>query len=406
MKFVDLLLFVSFFIHLSAFAQKPSNLSDEEYQALFETSSSNTKTPVNPIPVNPITLNQGNGNVANNRNFIDTSLILDVAGAYFDHDQNTHLGAHDPGNSGFNLQQLEMHMKSNVDPYFSMQANLVFSQFGVEIEEAYANTTSLPYGLKIKGGQFLTAFGRLNPTHPHQWSFVDQPWVNGLFFGGEGSRGLGSELSILMPLPWYVEIVSSLSEAKNACCARSFLGSNNLPVRNAGDLLSTSAIKQFFDLHSDLGLSLGLSYQVGPNATGQYNKSEIFGGDLYLRYRPVQSVERRSLSLQAEWMVRRQQRPNVVIEDFGGYIALIAQVFLRWESAFRYEKIGGKADVLLDPSWGRPEQRFSFQITFYPTHFSRLRLQLQRMETSQMEQGYGVMLNLETMIGSHGAHQY
>jgi len=32
-------------------------------------------------------------------------------------------------------------------------------------------------------------------------------------FGGEGNRGLGVELSYLTPLPWYVELVASVTGA-------------------------------------------------------------------------------------------------------------------------------------------------------------------------------------------------
>ena len=54
-----------------------------------------------------------------------------------------------------------------VDPYFRFDSNLVFSQFGVEIEEAYATTLDLPANLQVRAGQFLTRFGRINATHPH-----------------------------------------------------------------------------------------------------------------------------------------------------------------------------------------------------------------------------------------------
>ena len=43
-------------------------------------------------------------------------------------------------------------------------------------------------------------FGRHNPTHPHAWDFIDQPFVMTRMFGGEGNRGLGLELSWLTPL--------------------------------------------------------------------------------------------------------------------------------------------------------------------------------------------------------------
>ncbi len=101
----------------------------------------------------------------------DISFILDFAMAWFSDAEPLQLGAHDPNQIGFTFQQLEAHIESRVDPYFDFQANLVFSLFGVELEEAYAQTLALLGGFKLKMGQFLLPFGRMNPTHPHAWNF-------------------------------------------------------------------------------------------------------------------------------------------------------------------------------------------------------------------------------------------
>ena len=143
---------------------------------------------------------------------LDLAFILDVAGAWFS-DEPLQTGAHDPSDTGFHLQQLEMSIGANVDHLFDLRANLVFSAFGVEVEEAYGRTLALPGGLQARMGQFLTRMGRLNATHPHAWSFVDQPLVNGTFLGSEGSRGLGAEVSWLAPTPWYVELLASATDA-------------------------------------------------------------------------------------------------------------------------------------------------------------------------------------------------
>src|SRR4051794_11245653 len=75
-------------------------------------------------------------------------------------------GGHDPQQTGFNIQQVELTCGSNVDLYFRADAALVLTSKGIEIEEAYATTLGLPLDLQLKAGQFFTAFGRFNPTHP------------------------------------------------------------------------------------------------------------------------------------------------------------------------------------------------------------------------------------------------
>ena len=134
---------------------------------------------------------------------LDIAVILDTALAWFS-EEGLQTGAHDPTDTGFHLQQVEMALGQNVDHLFELRAYLVFTQFGVELEEAYGRSLALPGGFQFRAGQFLTRMGRLNATHPHAWSFIDQAMVNGTFLGSEGSRGAGLEVSWLAPLPWYV----------------------------------------------------------------------------------------------------------------------------------------------------------------------------------------------------------
>ena len=119
----------------------------------------------------------------------------------------------------------------------------MFSQFGVEVEEAYGTTLALPWNLQLRAGQFLTRFGRINSTHPHTWAFLDQPLVVGTFFGGEGNRGLGLEVSWLASfLPWYVELVGSSHQANGDCCMRSYYGAQDLGVKELTDFVYTTAL--------------------------------------------------------------------------------------------------------------------------------------------------------------------
>lgn len=344
----------------------------------------------------------------------DIAFILDVAGAYFSSDEPLQPGGHDPNHTGFTFQQLEMAVGANVDPFLRFDANLVFAQFGVEVEEAYATSLALPANLQLRAGQFLTRFGRLNNTHPHAWTFSDQPLVNGRFFGSEGSRGLGAELSLLVPLPWFVELVASTTEAAGECCARSFYGADDLGVEGPGDLLYTTALKQFFPFTDALSLMWGLSAQFGPNASGNGNRSEIYGTDLYLRWRPVGSPDREALTWQTEVMHRRRQVPHDVLTDEGGYTQLAMRWTPEWETALRAERVGsaGSADPL-DPDVSEDQARYSAALTFFPSHFSRVRLQGSFAEPGTITASgthaspiWGAMLGLELVAGAHGAHGF
>src|SRR6266404_7585170 len=141
------------------------------------------------------------------------------------------VGDHDPQQRGFNARNIELAFDGAVDPYFEGFANIVFkldndNQTDVEVEEAFLQTTSLPFNLQLKAGQFFAAFGRLNPTHPHTWDFADTPLVNGLFLGPDGLRGVGAQISWTLPLPWYSQLIFASQNGR---------GSTGFSFRNPGD---------------------------------------------------------------------------------------------------------------------------------------------------------------------------
>lgn len=337
----------------------------------------------------------------------DMAFILDFNLAAFSAEKPLQLGAHDPNRNGFNFQQLELSLGSIVDPYSRLDGNLVFTPFGVEIEEIYATSLGLPANLQVRGGQFLTRFGRINATHPHSWDFVDQTLAIGKFFGGEGNFGLGAELSWLSPLPWYLEVVGSATDAGGAGTARSFFGANDLGVLGPADLQLTGAVKQFFPLTPDWSVSWGLSGAFGPNPTGRSNRTEIYGTDLYLKYKPVEGDGYPAASLTTEAMARRRQIPGNVLSDQGGYATLAWHWSPNWGAAARYEAVTGTADDYLDPEWTGNRQRVSADVTYSPTEFSRLRLQGSAdYPTWRPDPIFAGLLAFEVAVGAHGAHKF
>src|SRR6059058_2578311 len=174
----------------------------------------------------PITIGGG-------RNYMNISFDGLFALAYSSARDLNHIevGDHDPQQRGFNARNTELALDGAVDPYFEGFANIVFkldndNETEVEVEEAFMQTTNLPYNLQLKAGQFFAAFGRLNPVHPHAWEFVDTPLVNGLFLGPDGLRGVGAQTSWTLPLPWYSQLIFASQNGR---------GSTGFSFRNPGD---------------------------------------------------------------------------------------------------------------------------------------------------------------------------
>jgi hypothetical protein len=336
--------------------------------------------------------------------FLDIALILDVAASYFDSVGNTWGGGHDPARDGVTLQQLEMSLGAAVDPYFRLDSNLVFTEFGVEVEEAYATTTALPGRLQLRAGQFLSRFGRANPTHPHTWNFADQSLVIGRFFGSEGGRGLGGEVSWLAPLPWYLELVGAVQYTAGECCSRAWLDPEAPGGPPYGPVFS-GALKQFFALSPAWSMLLGASWQTGSNGTGYRNDTDLYGTDLFLKWRPVGSPELAFVSLQVEAMHRRRQVPFDLIADWGGYAELTYKPLRRWAFSTRHDLVTSNDRDPLDGAYADLTQRSSLGASFYPSHFSRVRLQGSLVDRDG-ELGWGVITQLEVVSGAHGTHSF
>ncbi len=101
-----------------------------------------------------------------------------------------------------------------------------------------------------------------------------------------------------------------------------------------------------------------------------------------MKYRPLDEPVPPVVSLQSEWFYRRREMPDEVLQDFGGYAQALYRFAERWSIAARYEygspAYGDGGDVVedpLDPEWSQVRRRYAANVTFYPTEFSRLRLQ-------------------------------
>lgn len=150
------------------------------------------------------------------RNFIpDISFILDSSYLYRNLENNIYSNLNVPGftnfsdqeingNNGFNLNYGELALFSSVDPYFDLTGIFHFTLNEVEIDEAYINTRSLPYGLQLKAGKFLSSVSKVSSQHPHYWDFADPPLVNKSFFGDEGLSEKGAQLTWLAPTDLYL----------------------------------------------------------------------------------------------------------------------------------------------------------------------------------------------------------
>ena len=343
------------------------------------------------------------------------------------------LGDHDPRVRGFTIPNVELALDGAVDPYFKGFSNIVYKldengETGVELEEAYFLTTSLPGNLQIKGGQFFTEFGRQNPQHPHSWAFVDQPLVLNRMFGPDGLRSQGARVSWLVPTSWYTEaMVSILNSAGGTTFSfRSDESSEihgGVPaergVRGAQDLLIVPRIATSIDLTDTQVLLLGVSAAFGPNNSGAGAKTQIYGADIYWKWKSSTAAQGFPfVSWQTEALYRRYDAagrvsadnptitlPPEILRDRGVYSQVLWGVKPRWVAGLRGEFASGD-NAAFDSQLRTDRFRLSPNVTWYPTEFSKLRLQYNYDHREGIGSDHSVWLQFEFVLGAHASHKF
>ena len=93
----------------------------------------------------------------------------------------------------------------------------------------------------------------------------------------------GMELSVLFPLPWYVELTGALQMGSSGSFRTDFTADPSFR-----DFLYPLRLSQFFDLSDDWAMQLGLNAVFGPSQTGADvgNRSYAYGADLMFKWRP------------------------------------------------------------------------------------------------------------------------
>lgn len=336
-------------------------------------------------------------------------------------------GGHDPNRNGFTVQNVELTLSGTVDPYFDAQASIILQidsggETKVELEEAFFTTRGLPAGLQVKGGQYFTEFGRHNQQHPHSWAFVDQPLILSRLFGGDGLRSQGARVGWLTPLPWYSELYVG-AQNPNGETATSFLYEEDKKVggytlldrsaRDAGDLLYSARWLNGADLSANTAMNVGLSGLWGPNASGLGTDTTIYGADLYLKWQPAHSQRGFPFaSWHTELLNRRYQTDAETLKDWGGFTQALWGFTPGWVAGLRLEYAEGRGgadeyDISAD-SLRDNRTRLSPNLTWYPTEYSKLRLQYNRDWTQHLAEknAHALWLQMEFSLGAHAAHKF
>src|SRR5436305_218988 len=380
----------------------------------------------------PITIAGGGKNYMN----ISFDGMFALAGSSARDLSHIEVGDHDPQQRGFNARNIELAFDGAVDPYFEGFANIVFkldndNQTEVEVEEAFMQTTNLPFGLQLKGGQFFAAFGRLNPMHPHVWDFADDALVHGRLLGPDGLRGVGAQISWIVPVPWYSQVIFAVQNGRggtgysfrNPGDDGIFFGrmTTDREARGLEDFVWIPRWENSVDLSPTQVVLAGVSGAFGSNETGANSRTQIYGGDLLYKWKSANAEGGFPfVKWQTEFMYRRFEAGRGInqsfpvaetFNDWGLYSQVLWGFKKGWVAGIRGDYVHMQDSMFTDDLDRQSRWRLSANLTWYPTEFSKIRLQYNQdfLEENFLLSGREVeslFLQWEFILGSHGAHKF
>ncbi len=376
--------------------------------------------------------------IGSGKNYMNISFDGLFALAYSSekHLDRIEVGDHDPMQRGFNARNVELAFDGAVDPYFEGFANIVFkldndNETEVEVEEAFMQTTSLPFNLQVKAGQFFSAFGRINPTHPHTWEFADYPIVAGRFLGPDGLRGVGAQVSWIAPVPWYSQLILGVQNGRggtgysfrNPGDDGIFFGrmTTDRELRGLEDFVWVPRWENSVDLTPTQVVLAGVSGAFGSNETGATSRTQIYGGDLLYKWKSTNAEGGFPfVKWQTEFMYRRYEAGRgenqsfpvaETFHDWGLYSQVLWGFKKGWVAGIRGDYYDAEDSRFTDDLDRQSRSRISANLTWYPTEFSKIRLQYNHDFLDETfflsdREADSIFLQFEFILGAHGAHKF
>jgi hypothetical protein len=152
--------------------------------------------------------------------------------------------------------------------------------------------------------------------------------------------------------------------------------------------------------------------------------TQLYGADLVVKWRPENNfrgypfvsweteVMRRNYGVDAVRNGDAVVAEATTLKDWGFYTQALVGFKPQWAAGLRYEKVGGSGESLGDGGRANDplrnnRQRISPLLAYYPSEFSRIRLQYNYDDADHLEKkAQAVWLNIEFLFGKHPAHNY
>ena len=322
-----------------------------------------------------------------------------------------------PGARGLKLSESEVNFQANVDPYLFGNLTLSISPDNqISVEEAFMQTTSLPWGFTLRAGRFFSGIGYMNEQHSHTWDFVDTALPYRVFLNTQYDDD-GVQLRWLAPTRQFLEFGTEVFRGDAfpaAGAARVGYGSNTAFVHTGGDINDSSTYRT--------GLSWLHSVASDRTTfTATNDTFDIFNGhtntliwDAVYKWAPNGNPVDTNFKLQGEFFANQNsgQFNSIPYNGWqtGFYAQAVYQFMPRWRFGVRYDQLHGNqqsgdlAGTVVDTQ-GTTPRRASAMLEYNTSEFGRFRAQY-NADWSRGTFDNQVFLQYIISLGAHGAHLF
>ncbi len=345
--------------------------------------------------------------------------------------------------SGFQINEAEINIQSNIDPYWFGNLTVGMHQHGghteFDLEEAFIRTLALPEGFSLTAGRFFSGLGYLNHHHRHQWDFADAPLVYRALFNNQ-YRDDGLQLLWVVPTNtfWELGIEAFPGRFYPAAGSGNRIGSFTLYTHIGDDIgLNQSWQVGASYLHTKPNQRVAILPGLSPDGHGHEHGHEhehqhhndyeftghgnTYGLDAIWKWAPTGNALHQQLTLQGEIYTRHEDGRILVggeseeaeMRLHGAYVQAVYLFRPQWRAGIRYDRLGShnhapNHEILHHANLaahGYHPHQTSFMIDYSPSEFSRIRLQHNR-DHSDQRLNKMIMLQFIVSLGAHGAHAY
>jgi hypothetical protein len=322
----------------------------------------------------------------------DISALGQVLGGYTDD-----VASADAEEPALRLGEAEFVFDAYLNPFLKGWFTLSGGEDGVGLEEAYASVVKgLPWGLALKAGKYRLGFGKLNPSHPHAYPFIESPRsLQSLLFGEEGFNETGAQISALLPTPgdWASTLSADVIEGKAFH-----------PGQDGTRLGWLGRWANDFLLGEQGALQTGISGATGIDSLGRGSRAFLAGADVKAKFYLGGASQ---LTLQAEGVLRHSHLADTAAgtfaaEDRSGFYGFCDYRWhTQWNGGFLYEQWQreGAADAT-----DRAFRAFAGYAVLEES--TLLRLAYERFLPDGGDPVNTVSLQLLFSMGPHKAHQF